>query len=367
MRVGLVTTSYPRWAGDAAGSFVAGHAAYLRATGATVEILAADDARVDGAWDRREGVTRVAAPRGLFYAGGAPEAIAGGASGAAARFAARLSVAVARRGRRWDAVVAHWLAPSALAAIGARGPLLAIGHGGDVHLLARARLLRPALALLARRRARLALVSRPLAAVATAAHASAADALVQPMGVDDDAAAAIAAARRDRPRARTVAILARLVPIKGVAVALDALARAPHLRLIVAGDGPDRASLEGRARALGLDERVTFVGWLDAAARDRLLVEADAVCVPSIALPDGRCEGTPMAALEALAAGVPVVASATGGLASLVGAHLVPPRDTAALADALTRAVDGVGRPRPELGWTEVGRLLDEHWDRQTA
>ena len=40
MRVGLITTSYPRWRGDAAGSFVAGHAAYLRRTGATVEIVA---------------------------------------------------------------------------------------------------------------------------------------------------------------------------------------------------------------------------------------------------------------------------------------------------------------------------------------
>jgi glycosyltransferase involved in cell wall biosynthesis len=366
MVVGLVTTSYPRWPGDPAGGFVAGHAAYLRSTGATVEIVAADDPAVDRAWDRAQGVTRVAAPPGLFFAGGAPEAIAGGAHAAAARFAARLALAVAARARRWDAVAAHWLAPSALAALPSRGPLLAIGHGGDVHLLARARLLAPTLALLAARRARLAFVAAPLASVAARAFAPAADALLQPMGVDDAAAAAIAQARADRAPTGTVAILARLVSIKGVDVAIAALTRAPSVRLIVGGDGPAREALAAQAHALGVADRVELRGWLDAGARDRLLAEVDAVCLPSRPLPDGRAEGTPLAALEALAAGVPVVASATGGLADLarLGVHLVPPDAPDALAAALFRASATRPAPRPELGWAVVGRRFDEHWGR---
>jgi glycosyltransferase involved in cell wall biosynthesis len=240
---------------------------------------------------------------GLFYAGGAPEALARGATGGAAGFVARLTAAVAVRARRWDAVAAHWLAPSAWAALATRGPLLAIAHGGDVHLLAQRRLLGPTLRALALRGARVACVSSAARDAVRAADPRA-QPLVQPMGVDDDATAAIIAARAARPPASpiTIAILARLVPIKGLDVALAALAQLPaRCTLVVAGDGPARAALEHRAAALGVSARVRFVGWLDAAARDALLAAADAVCVPSIATPDGRSEGTPLAALEALA------------------------------------------------------------------
>lgn len=366
MRIGLVTTSYPRWRGDAAGSFVAAHAAYLRGTGAVVEIVAAGASDVDAAWDRGEGVTRIAAPPGLFYAGGAPEALARGATGGAAGFVARLTAAVAMRARRWDAVTAHWLAPSAWATLATRGPLLAIAHGGDVHLLERRRLLGPTLRALALRGARVACVSS-VARDAIVAAAPRARPLVQPMGVDDAATAAIVAARAPRSPGATIVILARLVPIKGIDVALAALAQLPaHVTLVVAGDGPARATLETLAATLGVTARVRFVGWLDAAARDALLVLADAVCVPSIATPDGRSEGTPLAALEALAAGVPVVVTATGGLAALAahGAHVVPPGDPAALAAAITTALTTRATPRADLGWAHVGPRLDGHWGR---
>ncbi|MBK9034792.1 MAG: glycosyltransferase [Myxococcales bacterium] len=370
MRIGVVTTSYPRWPGDAAGSFVAGHVAYLRGTGAEVEVIAAGDAQIDARWDRAEQVTRVAAPPGLFYAGGAPEALAAGGGRGAVGFTARLSLTVAGRARRWDAVAAHWLAPSAWAALPTRGPLLAIAHGGDVHLLARRRLLGPTLRALALRRGRLACVSPAiLDTVAAAWPAARAHAIVSPMGVDDAATAAIVAARAARPTRTTitVVVLARLVPIKGVDVALAALARLPaHVRLRIAGDGPARSALIERAAALGITARVRFDGWLDAAARDRALVDADVVAVPSIATADGRHEGTPLAALEALAAGVPLVVTATGGLSSLalLGAHVVPPGDVDALAAAIEPAARAPIDPVPTLGWSAVGPRLDGHWGR---
>ena len=370
MRVGLVTTSYPRWRGDAAGSFVAGHAAYLRGTGAIVDVIAAGAPDVDPAWDAAERVVRVAAPPGLFYAGGAPEALAAGRGGAA-RFSARLAAAVIARARRWDATVAHWLAPSGLAALPTRGPLLVIAHGGDVHLLAQRGLLAPSLRALAWRGARIACVSSRLRDAVIAA-APGATVLVQPMGVDDAATAAIVAARQRRPaqRVRVVAVLARLVPIKGVDRAVRALARLPaDVRLVVAGDGPERARIVAVAQAAGVVDRVELRGWLDAAARDRLLVEADAVAVPSVADADGRHEGTPLAALEALAAGVPTVVTATGGVSALAahGACVVPPDDPVALAAALAAAIALPGAPAAGLGWAAVGRRLDEHWGRRSA
>ncbi|MEZ4398729.1 MAG: glycosyltransferase family 4 protein [Kofleriaceae bacterium] len=371
MRLGLVTTSYPRWAGDAAGSFVAGHAAYLRSTGAEVEVVAADDATVDRAWDRDQQVTRVPAAPGLFYAGGAPEALTQRGHGrAAAGFAARLAAAVLPGRGRWDAVAAHWLAPSALAALPTRGPLLAIAHGGDVHLLARLRSLRPTTRALVARGARVACVSRALAAAITDA-APTLPTVVQPMGVDDDATAAVIRARAARaPSADvTIAVLARLVPIKGVDAAIAALAALPaRCRLVIAGDGPERGSLAAAARAFGVADRVTFAGWLDGPARDALLAQADVVCVPSI-VEHGRSEGTPLVALEALAAGVPLVATATGGLVELgtLGAHLIPPGAPRALAEAISAAVAQPTSPVPTLTWRAVGARLDAHWRRPTA
>ena len=404
-RIGVITTSYPRWPGDAAGGFVAGHVGYLRATGAEVEVIAIDD---DGAV-REAKVTRVAGG-GLFYRGGAPEALEGGARAAVAALtvSARMTAAVARRARRWDAVVAHWLAPSALAAVIAapRQPLLAIAHGGDVHLLARLRLLGPSLRLLHARGATVAFVSEAMRARALASlppHLAATlRTIVQPMGVDDHATDAIRAARAVQPAPTTftttspatLLILARLVPIKSIATAIAAL---PYLatpaRLLIAGDGPERATLMAAADALdgrnepdrrtqrddrregdrgmrrgdGRDQpRVRFLGQVDAVARDRLLAGADAVLVPSAPRPDGRDEGTPMAALEALAAGVRVIASATGGLVELArhGAVLVPPNDVPALAAAIDHALAVAPAPVAEVGWSVAGRVLDEAWRR---
>lgn len=374
MRLGVVTTSYPRWAGDAAGSFVAGHVAYLRGAPGVdaVEVIAAGDPAVDRAHDEAEGVSRVEAPPGLFYAGGAPEAIAAGAGPAAMAFAARLAGFVAIRGRAWDAVAAHWLAPSAVAAIVARGPLLAIAHGGDVHLLEQRGMLAGTLWALEKRDARLAFVSEELRDRAVAARASvAARSIVQPMAIDGERAAIVADARAHRaPRDTvTIAVLARLVPIKAIDAAIEALARLPaRYRLVVAGDGPLRAELEALAAELGVADHVTFLGWLDADARDAVLVEADVVVVPSAPLPDGRVEGTPLAALEALAAGVPLVATAVGGLAALapLGASVVPPGDPAALAAAIERATTTAIAPAAGLDWSAAGAALDRHW-RRTA
>ena len=381
-RIGVVTTSYPRWPGDAAGGFVAGHVEYLRGTGAEVEVVAIGDPDADAddvADDEARGIARIGG-RGLVYRGGASEALERGWRGAPGALAvsARLTATVARRARGWDAVVAHWLAPSALAAALAAGgrPLLAIAHGGDVHLLARTRMLGPALALLHARGATIAFVAEALRQRALAtlppARAAALRTLVQPMGVDDRATAAIRAVRAARPpdaftveRPAMLLVLARLVPIKSIATAIAALRHVvTPVRLIVAGDGPERRALAEAAAPLG--PRVRLLGQVDTPTRDRLLATADALLVPSIARPHGREEGTPLAALEALAAGVRVIASATGGLVDLAahGAVLVPPADPPALAAAIDRALAGPAPPPAEVGWSVAGLALDRAWGR---
>ncbi len=392
LRIGVITTSYPRASGDPAGGFVGEHVRALRALGHEVDVIAAGG----GAGDRRAaadhhggdgapepGVTRV---RGgaLFYRGGAPDALERAplrAALPAAAFTLRLAAAAVAaaatarsRGRAWDTIVAHWLAPSALVALPLAAPLVAIAHGGDVHTLRRLRLLAPALHALRRRRARLVFVSEHLRAVARAAAPALApwldDALVQPMGLDLARFAALARAPRTPP---TILVAARLVPIKGVDVAIDALAhvRAPA-RLVIAGDGPERDALRARAarRAPGSPAApaapgsIELLGEVDTRRRDQLLREASVVVVPSRVTAGGRTEGTPAIALEALAAGVPVVASALGGLRELPAARLVPPDDPYELARAIDRAI--VDPPSPHdlrrsvanLDWRVVAERL---------
>lgn len=329
MKLGVVTTSYPREPGDPAGNFVEAHVRALRALGHDVDVVAA------GA-GARDNVTRIASS--LFDRGGAPDFLERhpiASLAAVTSFTARMTAAVAVRARRWDSIIAHWLVPSALAALPLRAPLLAIAHGGDIHTLRRLHLLAPVLHLLHRRGAHLAFVSDDLRAIARAAaprlSAWIDRAIVQPMGLDLARFRSIGRAPSDPP---TIVIASRLVPIKGIDVAIDALA---HVRarahLVIAGDGPERALLEARSSS-----RVSFLGLVGTTARDQLLRTASVVVVPSRVTPTGRTEGMPLIALEALAAGVPVIASAVGGLRDLApAAHLVAPNNPHALASAIDR------------------------------
>ncbi len=131
----------------------------------------------------------------------------------------------------------------------------------------------------------------------------------------------------------------RLEPVKGVDLVLQAatLLRsalpggAPAWSLTLAGDGSQRAALEAQAHALGLADRVRFLGTRQDVAN--LLSSNDVLVLPS------RWEGMPNVALEAMACGLPVIATAVGGTPEVV-AHretgiLVPPEQPLALAQAM--------------------------------
>jgi len=137
---------------------------------------------------------------------------------------------------------------------------------------------------------------------------------------------------RERP---LVGVVAQLKPKKGLSTFLEAAARVspllPNLRFLVVGDGPLREELETLAEHLDLDRHVRFLGFRSDA---RALVELlDVLVVPSLS------EGTPLVVLEAMAAGIPVVASAVGGIPDQIRHEreglLVPPGDSTALGDAL--------------------------------
>jgi glycosyltransferase involved in cell wall biosynthesis len=167
--------------------------------------------------------------------------------------------------------------------------------------------------------------------------------------------------------------LGRLVERKGVATVIAALARLPTAELVVAG-GPDRADLDtsadyGRLREAaslhGVAERVIFAGSVARPDVPALIRSADVVvCVPWY-------EPFGIVPLEAMACGVPVVASAVGGLTdSIVDRQtgwLVPARDPVTLADALGQLLADPGK-RAALGAAGVQRARRQYsWRRVAA
>jgi glycosyltransferase involved in cell wall biosynthesis len=160
----------------------------------------------------------------------------------------------------------------------------------------------------------------------------------------DPAARAAARAALGLPADRPViGIAARLEPVKGVDVAIAAMAVLPGDALLaIAGAGGEEAALRAQAAALGLGDRVRFLGLLG--DMPGFYAALDLYCLPS------RNEGLPLALLEAQSAGVPVVATRVGGVPAAVdpaSGALVPPEDPAALAAALAaQLARSAGDPR---------------------
>jgi L-malate glycosyltransferase len=134
-----------------------------------------------------------------------------------------------------------------------------------------------------------------------------------------------------------VGIVGRVSPVKGHETLLRAwsrLTRLSRLRLYVVGSGPSETACRALAQTLGVESSVRFLGFRDDVPR--LLSHLDLLVMPSLH------EGLPYTLLEAMLAGVPVLASATGGLREVivhgVNGLLVPPGDEGALADAIARA-----------------------------
>ena len=137
---------------------------------------------------------------------------------------------------------------------------------------------------------------------------------VTPLGVDMSGWAITAF--RERPAPFELISVGRLVEIKGYPLLLEAIAQLRRegrdVRLTLAGDGPDRASLDAQARQLGISDRVVFAGWKDQAALRELYLNSDLCVLSSFA------EGVPVVLMEAMATGVPCVAPCINGIPELI-------------------------------------------------
>ena len=168
---------------------------------------------------------------------------------------------------------------------------------------------------------------------------------VVPLGFDLDALSALDEAARARsraalgisPTAPVISTVGRLTAIKNHTLLLDAarrvVASTPDALFLIAGDGELRGDLERYAESLGLADRVRFLGW----RRDLPTIYG----ATDVFVLTSRNEGTPVALIEAMAAGVPGVATNVGGVADVLEdarlGTMVPPDDAEALAAAIDR------------------------------
>jgi glycosyltransferase involved in cell wall biosynthesis len=163
--------------------------------------------------------------------------------------------------------------------------------------------------------------------------------VVVPLGLDLAALLKVSNGSRNLRRhldipsdAIVVGYVGRFVPIKDLGTLVGAFAAAartcPQLFLVLAGDGPQRASLERQSRELGMGQRVRFVGWCE--DLPPLYATFDICVIASLN------EGTPVAVIEAMAAAKPVIATSVGGVPDVVEdgrtGVLVPAGDAERLA-----------------------------------
>ncbi len=361
MKVLFLTHSFPRFVGDAPGSFLLRLAVALGETGTEVRVIA--PAARDLA--PREDLNGIHVER-FRYAPRSMETLAytgNMAQDVAASFSAKLALtsfigselmrsAWERRSFRPDVIHAHWWFPSGvvgmtLASLSSR-PLVTTLHGTDVRLAKQVKASRSVFTTVLRKSSAVTAVSSWLASEASALAG----------GVDVDVAPMPVATEKFEPRGdhhpNRFLFAGRLNRQKGLDPLLRAFASMRGTAMLdVVGEGANAGELKLLASQLGVSDRVVWHGQLKQPELVKLYQTATAVVVPSID------EGLGLVAAEALLCETPVVAFRSGGLTDVIDHDntgiLVTPGEIAELAAALDRVLD---YPERALEMARAGRAI---------
>ncbi len=361
MRVVFLTPSYPRWPGDFSGAALGSLARALLRRGVSVRVVAPSDGaggqtELDGVPVRR--VRFVGSPAGTRsdhdgFSGGLRSPAGWSAMlrlWGALRAAARREIAAGT-----DLVHAHRWLPAGLATP-AKVPLVLTIDGGDASMLRRSRIARSLARRVFQRAAVVTAVSREVGEwVQNFAGRSVSASHIHPMPMET----------RGHPWTRGgggAVVLAPLVGAARVDLAIETvavLASCGHdLPLTIVGEGPDRGTLEQKAERLGVSSLVRFVGDLPPDQAHAQLGRAD------LLLFTAQGDGTALAALEALIAGVPVVACWDSGAAVDIVPESGAGRLTLPSAEALADSVLELQADGDRLA---MSRLVGEAWRARLA
>lgn len=262
---------------------------------------------------------------------------------------AGLYLALRRRRKQYDCVHANWLVPQGIVQSFLGTPYVLTGHGGDVTSLNQKwmkNLKRRAV----RRAKAVTVVSEALKEEVLAFFPAkereeiARKLYVRPMGCDTARFGAFSIPKGEGvPPAegvRTVLFVGRLAEKKGVQYLIEAM-RWVDARLVIVGDGPLGGALRRKAARMGMEGKVVFLGAKTHEELPEIYASADVFCAPSVTAADRDKEGFGLVILEAMASGLPVVASRSGGITELVrdgwNGLLVEERDSRGLAANINR------------------------------
>lgn len=376
IRVALLTTSFPLRPGESSGVFVQHLAKALnRRKEIALEVITPAPAfPVDIEHGIRVRPFRYAPQSRQVLAhapGGIPVALQGTGRVWLPVFLAAMALAVTTAGLRNQIVHANWAAPGALAGWISRllgKKVVTTLRGEDVTRSTRSRLFQLTLSQCLRTSQVVACVSEEMTAILRTRYPQFSDKIrFVPNGVPEPLLS-INRVTSPAPSGRDLRILAvgSLIPRKAFATGINALAVIPEpLRpqLIIIGDGEEREHLSQLTSELGLDDRVTFVGSVPPEDMPMHYAAADLFWLCSLS------EGRPNVLLEAMAAGLPVVATSISGVKELINdginGFLFPPTDSARLA-RITQSLcdDSALRERLSRAARETIMAGQWSWDR---
>jgi glycosyltransferase involved in cell wall biosynthesis len=395
----MVTSSYPKFSGDATAPFIEAIARGVAARGHSVDVILPEHPDLDRPagepvsfhpyryapfdswcrWGYAQSMEADVRLRREMYL-------------LAPLVALALRNAVSQRlsSRRYDALHVHWVVPNATLvadiAWSHRVPFVVSLHGSDVAVAER---LLPA-RILARWAFRAAgavtACSGDLGRRAAILGALAERTRVVPYGVDTETFSPRerSATSREKlgasPAETLVVAVGRLVEKKGFRYLVEAAARVEGVHVAILGDGDLERSLASLARERGAP--VSWLGRVERGTVAEALAAADVVAVPSVVDSSGNVDGLPNVLLEAMATGRAIVASRVAGIPDVVedgiSGLLVPPADTEALARGLTRlaasadlrrALGRAARRTVEqrLTWPAAARAFEECYVQAAA
>ncbi len=407
MRVLMMASSFPKYAGEMTAPFIEEIAVAVAARGHEVHLVVPEHPEL-----RREPIERGVHIHRYAYAPHPRLRVWGYAAAlqndVQMRFAA-LAVAPLALAAGWsclrrltaelrfDLIHAHWAIPNGvpawLVALQRRLPLVVSTHGSDISV--------------AERSAPVALLTRLVLRYAQAVTAPSSDLTTRAAAIggppqrlhvlpycvhpdefypDPAAGARFRADHGIDPATPVLFSIGRMVEKKGFIYLIQALPRLleqyPAVRLLLAGYGPGRAELEAAAAALGVGHAVIFPGAVHRDQINAAFNAADIFVLPSVRDRSGNVDGLPNTLLEAMGAGRPLVASRIAGVPGVIsdGQHglLVPPASPAGLSQALLRlladpalaaALGRAARQRveAELTWERYAARLEQLYTKEIS
>ena len=216
---------------------------------------------------------------------------------------------------KFDVVHAHWLIPQGIVQSFFKKPYIVTGHGGDVMSLNKGLFMALKKRCLKKAK-KVTVVSEPLKKKVMEIEPSVEPSVIS-MGVNvskfgKQHFVSNYFGQNDK---KVILFVGRLVEVKGVQYLIDAMKNI-NAMLVIVGDGPLRSQLEQQGRILG--SRIKFLGAKTHDELKQIFASADVFVMPSVTTADGAREGLGLVALEAMASGLPVIASDSGGISQVI-------------------------------------------------